>query len=257
MKQAYCLNIFVFVLLISTSSFAKNLSARDIAEKVFHRDNGKNSIANAQMVLIDSNGKKRTRNLVHKRYKENELERQLIRFLSPPDIDGTGFLTIEKKGWETDQFLFLPALRRTRRIVSSQKDQRFVNSDFTYEDMERHPVDDYLHELKGSAELNKFKCYVLESKPKKGANSQYSKTITLVHKDSFIPLFTKFFDKKNNFIKTYKVLKLKKIQGIWTEIIVSMTNHLKNHKTFIKTNKIVYNTDINKEDLSRKKLEHY
>ncbi|MFH1936650.1 MAG: outer membrane lipoprotein-sorting protein, partial [Bacteroidota bacterium] len=65
------------------------------------------------------------------------------------DINGTGFLIIEKAGYESDQFLYLPALRRSRRIVSSQKSHQFVNSDFTYEDIERHPVENYIYDIKG------------------------------------------------------------------------------------------------------------
>ncbi len=157
----------------------EKLTGYQIARQVFDRNRGNNSISTATMVLVNKKGKKRTRTFTNSRILENGLEKQIIRFTSPADIDGTGFLTIEKTGYETDQFLYLPALRRTRRIVSSQKSHRFVNTDFTYEDMERHPVDNYLYILKGEKIVGNLECYQLETRPKKNVISQYSKTISL------------------------------------------------------------------------------
>ena len=118
-------HVFLFFSCSSSVFAGEEISAKKIAQKVFDRDRGNNSRAKALMVLINKKGDKRTREFETLRIKEGERERQLIRFLAPADIRGTGFLTIEKKGWETDQFLYLPALRRTRRIVSSQKSHSF------------------------------------------------------------------------------------------------------------------------------------
>jgi hypothetical protein len=256
-KITFSMFLLIFISAGFQTSFSQELNAEKIAYNSFHRDRGDNSVSSSQMVLVDEQGKKRVRNFSLKRYVENKLEHQLIRFLSPADIEGTGFLAIEKKGYETDQFLYLPALRRTRRIVSSQKDQRFVNSDFTYEDMERHPLEDYEYTLQGDAKVNNIDCYILLSRPRPETKSQYSKTISLIHKESFTPVLIKFFNKKDQHVKTYKVLKFNKIQGIWTEMTVSMEDTVKNHKTYINTEKITYNTDLNKEEVSQKMLEYY
>jgi len=258
MKSLKTLGYIIIVLV--TSSFyanAQEMTGKELAQKVFDRDRGNNSVSTAQMVLISKSGNKRTRQFSSKRLLEEGLERQIIQFTAPADIDGTGFLTIEKPGWETEQFLYLPALRRTRRIVSSQKSQRFVNSDFTYEDMERHSVDDYTYEIVGSKLVGNLDCYMLETRPQKGTDTQYSLTYSLISKQSIVPLFVKYYDKKGNHIKTYKVLKLEQIQGIWTELTTSMENLEKGHKTYIKLEKITYNTDIDQEQISKKSLENY
>ena len=148
-------------------------------------------------------------------------------------------------------------MRRTRRIVSSQKSTRFVNSDFTYEDMERHSVDDYIYKITGTKKIGSLDCYTLETRPKKGTKTQYSLTIAQIVKHSFVPVFVKYFDKKGTHIKTYKVLKMDQIQNIWTEMTVSMEDHKKKHKTYIKLENIKYNTDINRDMISRKSLENY
>ncbi len=249
--------IIIILALSSAHVNAQEMTGKMLARKVFDRNRGKNSFSTELMVLVSKNGNKRIRQFITKRLLENGLERTMIRFTAPADINGTGFLTIEQPGWKTEQFLYLPALRRTRRIVSSQKSSRFVNSDFTYEDMERHSVDNYTYKIIGHKTVSGIAVYTLESRPKKGIQSQYSLTISQITEQSFVPLNVEFFDKKKRHIKTYKVLKLKKIQGIWTESMLSMENLKKKHKTYIKLKNITYNTDINKDMLSRKSLENY
>ncbi|MFO7761612.1 MAG: outer membrane lipoprotein-sorting protein [Thermodesulfobacteriota bacterium] len=252
--------IFLAAVLFCLSAFpaaAEEITGKILAQKIFDRDRGRNSAATAQMVLISKSGSKRVRTFTNKRFMEDGLERQLIRFTSPADIEGTGFLTIEKEGWKTEQFLYLPALRRTRRIVTSQQSQRFVNSDFTYEDMKRHPVDNYTYEITGSRKVGNLECYALEARPKKNTDSQYGLTRSLVSKKCLVPVVVEYFDQKCSHFKTYKTLQLEKVQGIWTEMTVSMEDFEREHKTFIKVEQIDYNTDIDKDLVSRKSLADY
>lgn len=250
--------LLAFNLLISTEVlFSAELTGLELAEKVFHRERGISYVSRAQMVLVDSRGKKRSRIFNVKRKVKNRLERQIFRFKSPADIDGTGVLTVENRGYDTEQFLFLPALRRSRRVVTSQKSQRLVNSDFTYEDMERHPVKNYRYRIKGFAKLNDFDCYILETIPLETTSSQYGRTVNFIQKETFIPVFVKFYNDRDDHIKTFKVLSLKQVEGVWTEMVVSMEDLRKNHKTFIKTLEVTYSKDIPDDDISRKSLEIY
>ncbi len=249
--------LFALLPVLPASAGSDAVTGKQLAQDVFNRDRGKNSVLTSQMVLVDKNDNKRVRQFTSRRILENALESQIIRFTFPADIEGTGFLTIEKPGWETEQFIYLPALRRTRRIVTSQKSHRFVNSDFTYEDMERHPVDDYTYKITGSQTIGGVACHAMETRPKKDVHSQYSLTQSLITKDSLVPILVKYFDKKGHHIKTYKVLKLEKIQDIWTELIISMEDHEREHSTFLKIESITYNTDIDQADISRNRLENY
>ncbi len=260
----FCLIIFTTAFLFFPTPFIKTISAQEpaisakqIAQKVFDRDRGENSRAAAQMVLINSKGDKRMREFETLRLKHGELESNLIRFLSPADIRGTSFLTVEKEGWQTDQFLYLPALRRTRRIVSSQKSHSFVNSDLSYEDMERHPVEDYSYTMEGDSTINSVVCYTITSRPNKGVESQYSMVKSHIAKDSFVPLLIEFFDQKGRMVKQYKVMKLDKIQNIWTETTIMVETLEKSHKTYLNIQKIDYNTNIKRAELSQQALENF
>lgn len=229
-----------------------------VARHVFDRDRGENSISDATMVLLnEKNNSKKTRNFTHHRRMKNELEKQLIRFISPADIEGTGFLIVENPGYETEQLLYLPALRRSRRIASSQKHHRFVNSDFSYEDMERHPVEDYTYALGEDKSFSGLLCYNLETRPKEGVVSQYSLIKSLVDKKSFVPVYAEYYDETGKHIKTYEVAKLELRQSVWTEMMSVMKDLTKNHTTYIKVNNIKYNTTVGDHEISRSALENY
>jgi len=236
---------------------AEPLTGESIARQVFDRDRGKNSISTATMILENEKGDKRSRTFTNKRILEGGLEKQLIRFTEPADINGTGFLTIEKPGYETEQFLYLPALRRSRRIVSSQKSHQFVNSDLTYEDMERHPVEHYMYEIKGEKKLDATDCYILETRPKDIVNSQYSLIKAYISKQSFVALFAEYYDKKGTHIKTYRVLGFEQKQNIWTETRVMMEDVVTRHKTHINLEHIEYNTDMTSDQISSNALEKF
>lgn len=118
-------------------SQGSNPSGFAVANMAYNRDDGKDAHAWIEMTLFDKNGKQKTRKLEMWNKDYGKLNNGLIRFTSPASIEGTGFLNIEKTGQNDDQHLFLPSLRRSRRIVSSQRDGKFVNTDFTFEDMER------------------------------------------------------------------------------------------------------------------------
>ena len=172
----------VIVICLFTNSFwlqavqdAQAMDGTQLAQLVHDRDDGKDSYAKVDMTLIDKNGSKRERTLITATKDYGPLVKTYLRFTSPPSIEGTAFLTWENEDRNDDQFLYLPELRRVRRIVSSQKDNRFVNTDYTYEDLERRKVDEDVHRIIGEESYNGRKCWVLESIPKDMDDSQYSK----------------------------------------------------------------------------------
>jgi hypothetical protein len=236
-------------------SAMESLTGEEIAQKAFDRDRGENSFSRATMILENKNGHKRSRTFTLHRMVDDGLESRLLRFTSPADIKGTGFLMIEISSNETERFLYLPALRRSRRIVSSQKHHPFVNSDFTYEDMERHPVEHFEYTLTGEETINGIDGYLLEMKPRESTRSQYSLIKTCISKKSYVTVFAEYFDINGNHIKTYRVSGLEKKQNIWTETKIVMENVITHHKTHIILDDIEYNSDMLPGQISRTALE--
>ena len=233
------------------------LTGQELAQQVFDRENGDDVNAQMKMILVNKRGKERIREFTFYSKDYGDRIKQFNRFTSPADIKGTGFLSVEKDVGETEQFLYLPSLRRTRRIVSSQKSRSYVNSDFSYEDMERRPVEDFEHVISGEETIGNINCTILESKPKEGVESQYGRIKNRIDPKSLISLYIEYFDKRGKLIKKYRVVKLKKVQNIWTEMEAVMENLERKHKTVLKIDKIVYNTGLDDRIFTRQYLESW
>jgi len=227
------------------SAYAEVMEGASLAKKVYDRDVGKDSQAKVQMLLIDKNGKKsfRTLEVFIKDYGDSS--KIYTRFTSPANIEGTAFLTWDNEGAEDDQFLYLPALQRVRRIVSSQKSNQFVNTDYTYEDLQSREVEKDLHTILREEPYQNYDCWVLESTPKdENDDTQYGKRISWVTKDGYLPVNIEFYNKNNKLIKTLSANKIKRIDGIWTIMESEMQDLERDHRTLMRTNEITYNTGI-------------
>ena len=244
------------LLLASSSLAAEPLSPAQIAQLTYDRYVGDDMQMHGTMELISKSGHVRSREFISLRKDDNVERKQLIRFTAPADINGTAFLTIESNGSSnTEQHLYLPALKRTRRIVASQKGRSFVNSDFTYEDMQRHPVEEWAYALDGTETIAGHACYILISTPKPGTDSKYGKVVSWIEKENFIPLKTYFFDNKGQHNKSYFVNSFKVIDNIATETEVLMEDLLSGHKTRLKTLEIKYNSGLQDSLFTTRALE--
>ena len=184
------------------------------------------------------------------------LKKSYTRFTEPADIDGTAFLTWENKGRDDDQFLYLPSLKRVRRIVASQKKSRFVNTDYTYEDMQSRDVDEDRHRLLNEEKCQGYDCWVLESKPIDPKSSQYGKRISWIVKQAYIPIRMDYFDNRDRKVKQYRAAILKKIDGIWTAIEYEMHDLRREHRTLMKLTEMRYNRGLDDRIFTKTYLQY-
>jgi len=189
-----------------------------LAQKVYDRPDGRDLTTLSRMVLTEKGRSPRIRELVTYRMDtgRNEIS-NLIRFLDPEDIAGTGLLSIDKADGEADQWLYLPALDRVRRISSNRKGGRFVGSDLYFEDLQtRSPAKDR-HRLLGQQTEGGVLCDVLESIPVDSGNSVYRKRILWVDPQTLLVQRVDYFEKDENTPSKRWLLRSKKrIQGYWT-----------------------------------------
>jgi hypothetical protein len=247
-------------LLVGTATWAQIQDAaeqgRALAQAVHDRPVGDDVTIKAVMELIDRNDAVRRRDFDMYGMETAEVRRQLIRFTSPADIAGTGFLVLEE-GDATEQFLYLPALRRTRRIVASQKGHSFVNSDFSYEDMERRPVDTWSHQLMGSELVGSVETQILDSRPDEGTDSSYTRVRSWIVEDIAVPVKIEFFGRNDRHLKTYTVLSLQNIQGYWTETKIQMEDVRSGHRTVITNLETTYDTGLSHDLFTQRHLESW
>ncbi len=227
-----------------------------IAHKVLDRDEGQDATAKIRMLLIDKKGKKRFRSLISVVKKYGDVSKIFMRFESPADIKGTAFLTWENKDGDDEQFLYLPALHRVRRIVSSQKSNTFVNTDYTYEDLQSREVEQDDHRVLREEKVGQYDCWVLESVPKNKKDSQYSKRVSWIIKEIYLPIKTEFYDSRGRLQKVLTGKKIKKIDGIWTILDAEMRHLKKKHRTLMKTDEIQYNKNVPDEIFTTGYMEH-
>ena len=236
--------LLVLACCLSLSSAMAAPSGMELAQSIHDRYVGDDMTSHQTMELIPVKGQTRVREMEIAGADRDGLRRSLLRFTAPADIQGTGFLTLEDGQGGTEQFLYLPALKRTRRIVAGQKSRSFVNTDFTFEDMERRPVEGSEHVITGEETIGGVPCLILESVPKPQAQSQYTLIRAWVAKKMLLPLVVDFFSGGPEPVKRYTVLQLENIQDIWTETKVSMEDLESGHKTTLETKDIKYNTGI-------------
>lgn len=209
---------FLLIALLLGATTARADEAADLAQKVYDRPNGKDLTTLGRMVLTEKGHAPRIRELVSFRLDKSGGETaNLIRFLDPEDIAGTGLLSIDKADGSADQWLYLPALDRVRRISSDRKGGRFVGSDFYFEDLqERKPSEDR-HRLLGRQTENGILCEVLESVPLDADDSVYRKRLIWVDPATAIPQRVDYFEKDpNSPSKRWLLRSKKRTQGYWT-----------------------------------------
>ncbi|MES2152498.1 MAG: outer membrane lipoprotein-sorting protein [Pseudomonadota bacterium] len=225
---------------------APELAARDIMEKNFFASKLKGLKTDLSMVLINDKGQTRERNsyTIQKLQANGVDSNLLVRFSFPNDIKGTGFLQIEHSDGDDDQWIYLPALKKTRRLVANNKKDSFVGSDFSYGDISLPKVDLYRHALLRSEPLDKHDCYVIESVPANesvSANSGYSKKKTWVRKDDAIEAKVEYYDLSGRLLKTQTTadhLLVEPSPQRWFAKQREMTNHQTGHKTVLKFEKV-------------------
>ena len=242
---------------------AETLSAREIMQRVEDRDDGDNGKQDMEMILIDKNGKRRVRKIRAFSKDKAEDELQLMFFLSPADVKDTGFLTFDYEGADKDddQWLYLPALRKTNRIASNDKSGSFMGSDFNYSDMTERELDRYDYTLMKETEVKGVKVWQIESIPRTKEEideTGYKKSVVFVRQDNYVVIRAVNWVDKGGKLKYFDVKKLELIDGIWVPTEMHMTTKKGGktlHKTILKTANVRFNQDLSEQMFSIRQLE--
>jgi len=258
----YLAAFFALPMLLGYPAASHAETAAEIMQKVEDRDEGDNSIAEMEMVLIDKRGNERIRKIKSFTKFKGKDRQRIMFFLHPADVKGTGFLTYDydDQKVDDDQWLYLPALRKSKRIASSDKDGSFMGSDLTYADMTSRNLGDYEFKLIKEDAVEGKPVWIIESNPNERAIEEtgYTKSILFVRKDNYVVIRGKHWVKDGNKEKYLDVKKLEQIDGIWvtTEIHVT-TKKGKNtlHKTVLNFSNVKYNQNFPEDIFTIRNLE--
>ncbi len=214
------------------------ITGMQIMENVFNRPTGSDIQSTLTMTLTNSRGSTRVREIEQFVEKFGDDEKKIMFFIAPADVRNTSFMSWSYgDGAADDMWIYLPALRKTKRISSESKSDYFMGSDFTYDDLgERHPSEDN-HRMIGEEIINGEACYVVESLPI-DADYLYSKIITWVVKDEWIGMKREFYDEDGEFLKILTINEYEKINEYWVIGEMEMYNEQKDHTTLMELDNV-------------------
>jgi outer membrane lipoprotein-sorting protein len=184
----------------------------------------------------------------------SSLSESLVRFSQPPELVGAGFLQIQKQGGDDDRFLFLPELKRARRISGSLRSNSFMGTDMSYADLDRRDLREGTPALKEEQTVGKFACFLLDVTPHT-EGSQYSHIEMWVRKDNYLPLKMRMYDHHNALLKTFEAQEVKRVGGAWYVSKSRMTNEQQNHTTIFVLDQITAATGLSDDDFTVRALE--
>lgn len=217
-----------------------------LAQRIYDRPDGKDSTSVVTMSLTEEGKPARVRGmLVFRASAADSQVSTLIRFTDPADIQGTGLLTVDGADGVSNQWIYLPAMQRVRRVDSNRKGGRFVNSDYFFEDLrDRKPSMD-THKLLGRERVGDADCDLLESVPVDTDNSVYVRRVSCIDPKSLLPVRVDFFERNpEKPSKRLLVAKSEQVQGYWTVMDSTLSDLASGHQTRLTVGRVLYDRDL-------------
>jgi len=214
------------------------------------------------MELVNRSGKTRSRTVERYSAKDGKGNLStLIRFLQPADVKGSGFLSVEHSKTDESRHLYLPALKKSRRISAGEDSDAFMGSDFTYEDLDEMELGEYSFKLLGEETVNGAKCHKVEAVPtneKRRKTSGYSKRVYYVSHGAFVVNKVEYFDKHGTLFKKLTATDIKPVPGatgFYRAYVLTMENLKTKHKTVLAYKDYKINPEVDKNVFTLRFLE--
>ncbi len=234
------------------------LSADEVVENQINMNKGYGAEkAVGQMLIYNESGSHIDRQFTMMQIEEQGAEsyKAMIKVNAPTDLKGTGLLTYQNKGAEDDQWLYLPAMKKTRRISGSARGGKFLGSDFNFEDLAPKQKEDFTYQTLRVEPCETTNCYVIQATSKDPA-SLYSKTITWVREDNFLAAKMEVYDQNQVLAKLVSFVDYQQYAGkFWRPAKIIMQDVQKQRRTELMFSDIQIGSGIAATDFSKQALE--
>ncbi len=234
-----------------------------VVKQVNSRDDGLQVSRTLTMILTDRNGKQRVRETRGFRKYYGEEKRSVLFYTEPTNVKDTAFLTYDyprSEDRDDDQWLYLPALRKVRRISASDRGDHFLGTDFTYEDIKKEgrlePAD-FAYQVLGKEQQDAQQLLHLEGLPHSDAIAEelgYGRTELWVDTASWMVVKARFWDTRGNDLKSLQVDDIRPVDGILTRHTMTMTNHKTGHRSVFQFSDVDYQTAVNDQIFRQRSL---
>ena len=238
---------------LAPSLFAQDLpKASAVMSAVDQRDEGITQRSNITFELTDRRGKSRVQETLALRKYYGKDKRQVLFYLEPSNVRDTAFLTYDyaEASRDDDQWLYLPALRKSRRISASDRGDYFLGTDLTYEDLKRQnkvSLDDWNFQTVGHEQVQGTETVVIEGQPVSEAIAEelgYSQGRWYVNTSNNTIVKSENWDIQGNHSKTANFSDIRQVDGIWTVHDITVENHKTGHKTHLITDNVAYGVEV-------------
>lgn len=255
MKRLIISTVIALLAITNGSLAQKELSGREIITNVYNREDGNDMTGDLTMTLVNKFGDQRVRKIKQYIRDFGDVEKKIMFFLEPADVRNTSFMnwSYTEAGKDDDQWIYLPALKKVKRISSDSKGDYFMGSDFTYDDLGDRQPDEDTHKLLRTEKVGNEECYVVESVPKE-ADYMYSRTVTWVIKDKWIGLKKEFYDEDGELLKILTIKNYEKINNYWTILDTEMKNVQSDHKTLMQLANVKYDSNISDQQFTERMM---
>ena len=252
-----------FVAALTLPAAAWALTAIEIMDKNFVVGKYADSTSDTTMTLTNKSGQQRVR----KTFGTSKLDtngidnKRMTRFLEPTDVKGTVSLLVEHSDKDDDIWIYLPSVKKVRRLISSNKKDSFVGTDFSYGDVIGHKVKEWNHTIVKEEDVDGKPCYVIESTPKDATvktNTGYSKRIGWIQKDNFVTVKAVAYDEAGELLKEAKYLHWKEVDTVkhkWQAGILEAKNLQTGHSTVITIDQFKVNNGVKDDFFTTRYME--
>lgn len=243
---------------ITTPAFAETPEEKGlrIMTEVEVKDTGyKDMTSNMTMTLTNRHGQKSVREMLIKNFEvTGDGDKGMSVFKNPRDIKGTALLTFSHKVGLDDQWLYLPELKRVKRISSSNKSGSFMGSEFAFEDISSQEVEKYTYKYIKEDKVGELPVFVVEAYPV-DENSGYTRQLIYVDSKRFIPVKIDYYDRKNSFLKTLIYSQYNQyIDKFWRPNKMFMENHQTGKTTTLAWSEYKFQTGLKAKDFTKNAL---
>ena len=248
MKRFFHVIIFIGLqLFVAQLTFAQD--ARKVMEAVYTQDVSKDTTWRARMDVVDKKGSTRSKKFIFRKLGGLGNSKTLVRFVEPAEVRGVGLLSLNQGGASDRQWLYTPAIQRTRRIAPQERGRKFLGTDFTNEDMAERVLDDFSYKVVGQGEMIEGrKTWKIEARPVSPDKSQYSYLYLWVPVDVPYTVLAEMYDKTGQRARVLKAGQLEKISNVWVAKRVEVETPSEATRTVLLIEEVKFNTGL-KEDL--------
>ena len=253
-------NLAIAMIAIGVSFFANAETDEEkglrIAMEADAFDTGFNDFtADMLMTLKNKKGKESVRKIKSKTLEvSGDGDKSLSLFLEPGDVKGTASLTYSHGLEPDDQWLYLPALKRVKRISSKNKSGPFMGSEFAFEDLGSQEVEKYTYKYLRDEACGEYQCYVIERTPAY-KYSGYTRQLGWIDKQAYRPIKIEYYDRKNSLLKTLNSKGFQQYAGKhWRADEMLMENHQTGKSTTLTWTNYAFKTGLTENDFDKNTL---